>query len=81
MSEKTVDINENLTLKDVVSRFGPRAKVVVKDGEDVIGRVVLKPKAEPSRKRMFGMHRGNVLYMADDFDAPLPDEFWLSGDP
>ena len=83
MAEQTVDINDDVTLKEVVRRFGPRAKVIVKDGDDVVGRVVLKPEAKVGqpRRRMFGMHPGNILYMADDFDAPLPDEFWLSGEP
>jgi hypothetical protein len=26
--------------------------------------------------RVFGLHAGQV-WMSDDFDAPLPDEFWL----
>jgi hypothetical protein len=83
MAEQTVDINDDLTLKDVVHRFGPRAKVIVKDGEDVVGKVVLtaKPDTDQPPKRMFGMHPGNVLFMAEDFDAPLPDDFGLSGDP
>ncbi|QWF69695.1 hypothetical protein KEF85_09935 [Methylomonas paludis] len=30
----------------------------------------------PSKKRQFGQFKGKI-HMADDFDAPLPDEFWL----
>lgn len=30
-----------------------------------------------TKKRIPGLHRGNAYWMADDFDAPLPDEFWL----
>jgi antitoxin (DNA-binding transcriptional repressor) of toxin-antitoxin stability system len=26
--------------------------------------------------RIFGLQRGQI-WMSDDFDAPLPDEFWL----
>ena len=29
------------------------------------------------KKRVPGLHKGNAYWMADDFDAPLPDEFWL----
>jgi len=30
------------------------------------------------KKRIAGLNRGEILE-SDDFDAPLPDEFWLSG--
>lgn len=32
------------------------------------------------KKRVFGQHEG-MMWMSPDFDAPLPDEFWLSGNP
>ena len=36
-------------------------------------------RMEPTvqQPRVAGLHEGNVLYIADDFDAPLPDSFWL----
>jgi prevent-host-death family protein len=33
----------------------------------------------PAQRRIPGLHPG-AIQMADDFDAPLPDEFW-SGSP
>ena len=35
----------------------------------------VEPTVQPPR--VAGLHEGNVLYIADDFDAPLPDGFWL----
>ncbi|NJK76598.1 MAG: DUF2281 domain-containing protein [Oscillatoriales cyanobacterium RU_3_3] len=29
------------------------------------------------KKRIPGLHKENAYWMADDFDVPLPDEFWL----
>lgn len=84
VTEKTVDISkDDPTLTEMVRRFGPRAKVTVVDGDKVVGRVVLRPKPQNAspRKRMIGLHEGAILYMAEDFDAPLPDEFWLGGEP
>ena len=84
MTEKTVDISrDDPTLSEMIRRFGPRAKVTLVDGENVVGRVVLKPKpkAEQPKRRMLGIHQGSILYMADDFDAPLPPEYWLGGEP
>lgn len=33
----------------------------------------------PLKQRILGMHRG-AWEVADDFDAPLPDDFWLGND-
>lgn len=30
------------------------------------------------RKRIRDLNRGAVLWISDDFDDPLPDEFWFS---
>src|SRR5258706_14218501 len=37
-------------------------------------------KADPSSLRILGLREGTGS-MSDDFDDPLPDEFWLSGNP
>lgn len=36
-----------------------------------------KASSMPKKKRTPGLHKGDGYWMADDFDAPLPDEFWL----
>lgn len=33
----------------------------------------------PRQPFVFGLHQGQV-WMSDDFDAPLPDSFWLGED-
>ena len=33
--------------------------------------------SQPLSVRTPGLHQGDGYWMADDFDAPLPDEFWL----
>jgi len=38
------------------------------------------PTAEAKPKRVFGQFRGKIR-VAKDFDAELPDEFWLGKDP
>jgi hypothetical protein len=32
---------------------------------------------KPSGKRLLGQQRGAVRFIAEDFDEPLPDSFWL----
>jgi hypothetical protein len=58
--------NGQITLLSPI--FSPKAKVMVTFLEEDESREV--------NKRIPGLHRG-PYYMADDFDAPLPDTFWL----
>lgn len=59
----------------------------VEAGEEVIISRANKPVAKlvavesKPKKRQFGLHKGNVLYISEDFDDPLPDEFWLGNGP
>lgn len=41
--------------------------------------VEAKMRTQPLKERQPDLHPG-ALVMADDFDAPLPDSFWL-GEP
>ncbi len=38
--------------------------------------VKLTPIAAQKKKRVAGLHAG-AIFVADDFDEPLPDAFWL----
>lgn len=59
----------------------------VEAGEEVIisraNKPVVKLIAVESKggQRIPGLHKGAVLYISEDFDAPLPDEFWLGNGP
>jgi len=59
---------------------------LAEQGEEVVivhndqAKVKLVPFGQPPQKRVFGQHRGKV-WMSPDFDDPLPDDFWLSGNP
>ncbi len=41
----------------------------------------LNPIPQPGGPRVPGFAKGAFLGMAPDFDAPLPDEFWLGDNP
>ncbi|MFM8308943.1 MAG: DUF2281 domain-containing protein [Microcystis aeruginosa] len=34
-----------------------------------------KEPSSPPKKRVFGLHQGKI-WMSDDFNQPLPDNFW-----
>ncbi|NIM15375.1 MAG: toxin-antitoxin (TA) system antitoxin [Candidatus Aminicenantes bacterium] len=76
MTTKTVSVKEAqaqfLELLDLVS-MGNR--VVIQKDEEPLAELlgISSPK---KGKRVAGLNRGKMR-MSDDFDAPLPDEFWL----
>jgi antitoxin (DNA-binding transcriptional repressor) of toxin-antitoxin stability system len=51
--------------------------VIARANKPVVKRVAMEPKPV---QRIPDLHKGE-FYMADDFDAPLPDEFWLDNGP
>lgn len=61
--------------------------ISIEQGDEVIltrdGRKIAEVKpveesvVEKPRERIFGLGAGTGYYMADDFDAELPESFWL----
>lgn len=51
-------------------------EVIIQD--PLKGKARLVPIGAPAQSgpRIFGLHEGEV-WMSDDFNAPLPDSFWL----
>jgi antitoxin (DNA-binding transcriptional repressor) of toxin-antitoxin stability system len=57
------------------------ALAVASSGGEVVLTDAGTPRArllpmEPAQPRVAGLHAG-AISASDDFDAPLPDEFWL----
>ncbi len=51
----------------------PVAKLVPMEAVEIVAPLDAAATLPP---RVLGLHRGQI-WMSDDFDAPLPDEFWL----
>lgn len=75
MSEQTINIEKiEKQLADLLA--------IVENGNEIViaqnGRPVarLKPVMPKKKRRVAGLNRG-MIWTSDDFDAPLPDEFWL----
>jgi antitoxin (DNA-binding transcriptional repressor) of toxin-antitoxin stability system len=75
MVTKTIDIQEaQRQLPELVSLVVAGAEVILTEGPTPLVRLV--PIASPHPARVAGLHPGAIT-TTDDFDAPLPDEFWL----
>jgi prevent-host-death family protein len=76
---KTVSVEEAKTrFVELISLAEQGHEIlIVKDNQPKVKLVSVMPK---TRQRVFGQHRGKI-HMHEDFDAPLPENFWLSGHP
>jgi len=79
-------VNTTLTVEEAQTKL-PELLKLARAGHEVIiedlqeGKAKLVPVAESLNQgpRVLGLHEGQ-WWMADDFDAPLPDSFWLGKD-
>lgn len=73
---KAVNIHEAKTsLSALIAAAEAGEEVIISRANKPVVRLV-PVRAKPAR-RVFGLHKDNVLYISEDFNAPLPDELWL----
>ena len=61
-------------LQDLLALASEGNEVIITDEGKPLARLV--PIASPkNKKRTAGLNRGEI-WTSDDFDEPLPDEFW-----
>ncbi|HEX4945106.1 MAG TPA: toxin-antitoxin (TA) system antitoxin [Blastocatellia bacterium] len=71
----TVEVEEAKTkLGNLLAlALGGNEVIIAEGGQPVVRLVPIAPK---KKKRIAGLNRGQIK-MYDDFDEPLPPEFWL----
>ena len=73
---QTVSVDEAQDkLPDLLAQALAGNEVIITDHGAPIARLV-PVIALSKKKRVAGLNRGTIL-TSDDFDEPLPDEFWL----
>lgn len=71
MSTKTVDIREaQEKLKELLSLAAEGEEIVITENSTPLARLVAMPE------RIAELHAGTI-WTSNDFDDPLPDEFWI----
>lgn len=74
MRTKTVELSEAQDqLAELVAQAAAGTEVVLTEGHTPRARLVALEAG--SARRVPGLHPGS-MEASDDFDAPLPDEFW-----
>ena len=75
---KTLDVSAWPQLAEVLSAIGEdEAIVLTQNGRNIAEVKPLEKPMNSPKKRVWGTHPNAVSYIADDFDAELPDSFWL----
>lgn len=75
MSTQTVSVQEaEKRLAELIGLAQLGNDIII--AQDNRTRVRLVPLAITPTKRLFGQHRGKAR-LSEDFDAPLPEAFWL----
>ena len=74
MVTKTVDVQEaKANLMELLSLVMTGTEVILMQDSTPVARLV--PIALTTAPRVAGLH-GGAIWTSDDFDEPLPDEFW-----
>lgn len=77
---KTIDIHDpQAELMELISLVRVGIEVILMDHATPLARLV--PVNEPNQQRIAGLHAHlGPAWTSDDFDGPLPDDFWLGSD-
>jgi antitoxin (DNA-binding transcriptional repressor) of toxin-antitoxin stability system len=71
---KTVDVEEaKERLPELVSLALEGNEVIISEGDRPVARLI--PFLEEGERRVADLNKGEI-WASDDFDDPLPDEFW-----
>lgn len=80
MPTHTVNIHEAKThLSELLAMAMNGEEVVIAKANKPMVRLV--PVEPPKKARVMGLHKDEEWSIAEDFDAPLPNGFWLGSDP
>jgi antitoxin (DNA-binding transcriptional repressor) of toxin-antitoxin stability system len=72
---KTVKIDEAQTqLPKLLSLVTAGNEVIIAEGDKPVAKIV--PVLPHLQTRIAGLNKGEI-WVSDDFDAPLPDQFWM----
>jgi len=72
----TITVEEaQARLKELIHQLAPGDEIVITENQQPIAKLVSEPPKQLSRKPRPGpgVCKGEILYMAPDFDAPLED--------
>lgn len=78
MNSTTIDVLDVQThFLELLTQVIAGDEIVVTQGQKPVARLL--PMESAATPRVAGLHAG-LGWVSDDFDDPLPEEFWMSND-
>jgi antitoxin (DNA-binding transcriptional repressor) of toxin-antitoxin stability system len=78
MVTKTIDVRDKkITVQELIAQVREGVEIILAEGDQPVARLL--PVLSPDSPRQAGLFEGSI-WTSDDFDDPLPDEFWLGED-
>ena len=74
MVTKRIDIADVQNIDELLDLLTEQTELVLLRNDTPVARLSMEPKAAERKKRKAGLHAGE-MWMADDFNAELPDSF------
>ncbi|MDQ3130820.1 MAG: toxin-antitoxin (TA) system antitoxin [Acidobacteriota bacterium] len=71
---KTLSINE-VSMQTIISLTRNGDEIVLEENGEPLAKVTPIEKPQVQKPRIAGLGRG-TMWMSEDFDDELPDEFW-----
>ncbi len=73
---KTISVND-VSVQTVIALTRNGDEVVLEENGESLVKVTPIEKPKELKQRIAGLGKGTI-WMSDDFDDELPDEFWLA---
>lgn len=74
MLTRKIDLHQiQPSLKELLSLVQAGTEIILTEGDTALARLI--PVASSPSPRVAGLHTG-AIWTSDDFDEPLPEEFW-----
>ncbi len=75
---RTVSVDEaQHQLQNLLAQALAGNEIIITEHGKPVARLVPVPVAAAKKERVAGLNRGTI-WTSEDFDQPLPDEFWLN---
>lgn len=75
---KILDVDSQPQLAEILRSIEQGDEVILtRDGRKIAEVKPVEESGNLRKKRVLGLGAGGKFYMSDDFDAELPDSFWL----
>lgn len=73
----TIDVTEaQQQLSKLLALAKAGNEIIISEDDIPVARLTAVASPAPAKPRIAGLHAGAV-WTSEDFDEPLPDEFWL----